>query len=212
MKFLKKFFAIPELYCVLILLLSIAAVLACRVTVKNVVLQRGNTEENVSLPIIQKMDAGELFQVDLDIAGNVSYDLRIVPDDCTESIIVNGQQLNLAGIHGLCDFSKGFILPDSLTAPHRVGDKTHYIFYLKNNGGDAGLNIFVLQSSAISIAMNVVTIFSFALLCLVLARRFKFGWGLAFVIFAAVLFRAVFFANVPYTTYSNDVDGLWVYQ
>ena len=207
MKFLKKIFAIPELYCVLFLVLSIAAVLECRVSVKNVVLQRGNSEENVSLPIIQRMNEGEYFQGDLDIAGNLPYDLKIIPDDCVESIIVNGQQLELKGIQGLCDFSKGFILPDGLTAPHRVGDKTHYIFYLKNNGGDAGLNIFVLQSSVVSMALNVVTIFFFALLCLVLARRLKFGWGLAFLIFAAVLFRAVFFANIPYTTYSNDVDG-----
>lgn len=207
MKFLKKIATLPELYCVILLLVTLMVGLAFRVTVENVSLAKSGSEEKVSLPISQKMNEGERFQVELDISGKVSYDLKVIPDDCAESIMVNGEAIDLRDIHGRCDFAKGFILPDSVLSAHRVGDHTHYIFSLKNNGGNAGLNIFVLQSSVLSVALNALTVFWLALLCLMLARRLKFGWGLAFLIFVAVLFRAVFFANVPYTTYSNDVDG-----
>ena len=207
MKFLKKIVALPELYCILLFIVTLVVGLAYRVSVENVSLTRNGSQENVSLPITQKMDEGELFQVELDINGKVSYDLKVIPDDCAESIMVNGESIDLRSFRGRCDFSKGFVLPDSVLSPHRVGERTHYIFFLKNNGGNAGLNVFVLQSSVLSVALNALSIFWLALFCLMLARRLKFGWGLAFLIFAAVFFRAVFFANIPYTTYSNDVDG-----
>ena len=189
------------------MVVSVAAGLACRVTVENVTLSRANSEEKVSLPITQKMLQNERFRVEMDIVGTLAYDLKVIPDDCAESIVVNGQILDLAGVHGLCDFSKGFVLQDSLLVPNRVGDRTHYIFNLKNNGGDAGLNIFVLQSSMLTRALNALAMIAFAFLALMLARRLGFGWKLSSLVFLAVLLRVAFFANIPYTTFSNDVDG-----
>ena len=203
----KKLFALPELYCVLFLLVMVGLGMLCRVTVENVTLIKDGTQELVSMPITQRMGDGVYFQVDFDVSGKVAYDLKVIPDDCAESIVVNGNELSLNRVHGLCDFSKGFVLADSLLAPHRVGGRTHYSFYLKNNGGNAGLNVFVLQSSALSAILNALSVLSLGLLCLLLARRLNLGGGLAFLILVAVVFRAVFFANIPYTSYSNDVDG-----
>ena len=209
MKKFLKIFRQPELYIVVLLVACILAGLLLRVKVENVVLQRGESVEEVSLPITKKMRSGEFFQVELDIKNpyRSSYDMRVVPDDCAESIVVNGKALEMEHIQNRCDFSKGFLLEDSVLAPNRVGDKTHYSFFLKNNGGDAGLNLFIYQTSFLTKASNFAAVVLFALLCLLLARRFKLRGGLLLLFFVGVVFRTVFFANVPYTTYSNDVDG-----
>lgn len=209
MKKFLKIFRLPEFYIVALLAACVVVNVSMRVTVKNVVLiEKGNIEKT-SIPVTKKMREGEYFQVDLDIENpyGVSYDLKVVPDDCAEDIVVNGQQVNVRNLPGRCDFSKGFLLSDSLLSNYRVGGKTHYSFSLRNNGGNAGLNLFVYQVSAASKVVNVLAIGLFALLCLVIARRFKFGWGIALLILFGVVFRTTFYANVPYTTYSNDVDG-----
>ena len=207
MKYVKKFFALPELYCVLVLLAAIAAGVYTRVSVENVTLTRGDTSEAVSMPVAQKMGDGEYFQVDFDVAGNGPYDLQVVPDDCAESVTINGNLIRLGNYRGNCDYSKGFALPDSLTAPHRIGKKTHYKFFLKNSGGNAGLNVVIGQKSVLADFAKAGALIAFALLALMVARRLKFGWRLAFLVFIAVLFRATFFANVAYTNYAHDVDA-----
>ncbi|WP_290735329.1 MULTISPECIES: glycosyltransferase family 39 protein [unclassified Fibrobacter] len=209
MKRVVAFFKLPELYCALLLVACVVTGVAMRVSIDNVVLTRDGDPEKVSFPVAQKMADGELFQVELDIHNpfNASYDLRVVPDDCAESIVVNGEEVDVSGFHDRCNFSKGFLLKDSVLAPHRVGDKAHFAFSLKNNGGDAGLNLFVYQSSAAATASNVGAVLFFAVLCLLIGRRLGLRGGLLFVFFLGVAIRTVFFANVPYTTYSNDVDG-----
>lgn len=204
---IKKFLKLPELYCVLVAILSIVGILYFRVTVENVVLIKGDTQENLSLPVSQKMERGDLFQIELDVSGNSSYDLKVIPDDCADAIIVNGESLNLNEFHGRCDFNKGFVLSDSLLAAHRIGNRTHYTFYLRNNGGNAGLNVFVLQTSGNLRFLHVLAVIAFALLCFFVALRLKLGPGIALVIFLTVLLRTFFFINISYTTYSNDVDG-----
>lgn len=207
MKFVKKFFALPELYCLLILIATVVVGLACRVTVENVTLFRGGVEEKISFPLLQKMGDGEHFQVDLDVIGGSPYGLKVIPDDCVENIVVGESSLNLNGISSLCDFGRGFVLPESLIAQNHDGAKAHYTFFLKNNGGPGGLNVFVLQSSLLSTIMKVLAILSFAVLCLLFARRLGFGWGLAFIVLLGVLIRTAFFSNIPYTSFANDVDG-----
>ena len=209
MKKLLGIFRLPELYCALLLAASLVVGFALRVSVENVVLRQGASMEKVSLPVTKKMRDGEVFQVELDIKNvyRTPYDLRVVPDDCAEGIVINGQNLEIRSEPGRCNFTKGFLLDDSVTSPHRVGDRTHYTFYLKNNGGNAGLNVFIYQTSFLTLVANVGAVVFFALLCMFVARRFKLRGGILFLFLLGVLLRTVFFANVPYTTYSNDVDG-----
>ena len=209
MKRIIVFFKLPELYCAILLVACVVAGLAMRVTIDNAVLIRDNSSEEVSFPVAKKMNEGELFQMELDIHDpfHIAYDLRVVPDDCVERVFENGSEIKVSKIHDRCNFSKGFVLADSVLAPHRVGDKTHFIFYLKNNGGDAGLNLFIYQKSLSSAVANVGAVVFFALLCMLLARRLKLRGALLFLFFIGIILRTVFFANIPYTTYSNDVDG-----
>ena len=209
MKRIIGFFKLPELYCAILLAACIVAGLAMRVTIDNVVLIRDGEPEKVTFPVAKKMNDGEMFRIELDINDpfHIAFDLRVVPDDCAENILINDKVVDISDIHDRCNFSKGFVLGDSVLAPYRDGDKTHFMFRLKNNGGDAGLNLFIYQKSPSAAAANVGAVVFFALLCMLVARRLKLRGGLLLLFFLGIVVRTVFFANIPYTTYSNDVDG-----
>lgn len=209
MKRFFKIFKLPEFYIAVLLLACIAFILLMRVTVENVVFHNKNLVEETSLPILKQLPENSYFRVELDILNPYAenYDLKVIPDDCAENMVINGESLDLSKINGRCDYSKGFILPDSILAPYKVGEKTHYSFTLKNHGGNAGLNLFLIQKSARIKIANCFAIFFFVLLSAMIARRLKFGTGLLFIVFIGVLLRTIFFANIPYTTYSQDVDG-----
>ena len=184
-----KIFRKPEIYCVLVLILSLWGMLEFFPKIENVRLVRDTATQESSFPLLMKMEKGERFSVEFDVKSRLSnYDLNIIPDDCAEIVIVNGSMVDLNHIQGNCNFAKGFVLRDSVTAPYKVGDKTHYSFYLINNGGDAGLNVLVKQASFLPVVLYVLIVLSLASLCLLLARRLGLGWGLAIVIFALSYF------------------------
>ena len=209
MKRLVRIFKIPEFYCALLLVICIAGGLVMRVNVENATLERSGLSEPVAFPVAQPMAHGELFKVDLDLVGtfDVPYDLQVVPDDCAQKMKINGERLNLDGVEGLCDFTKGFVVKGETLSPYKKGGSNHYTFYMRNNGGNAGLNIFVHQTSPLVFAANVGAILFLSLLCFLIALRLKLRWKIALLIFLGVVLRVVFFENVSYTTYTHDVGG-----
>lgn len=197
-----------EYVCILVFLLSLGGILGVYPRIENVQLSQDSLLQTESLPLSKKMRDGEEFSVEFDIKSSFAkYDLNVVPDDCAERISINDFVLDLNQFQGHCDFSKGFNLVDSAIAPYRGDNNTHYKFFLKNNGGLAGLNVFVSQKSSLFFFLNALVCLSMSLFCLLLARRLKMGRLLLWVVFCAVLIRIVFLINVPYMTFSQDVDG-----
>ena len=204
MKMLMK----PEWLCILVLFLSLWGTLSFHPRIENVRLFQGMDAQEGSLPVLKKMEKGERFSVEFDIESKLeNYNLAIIPDDCAEEVVINGHTIDLRNFADNCNFSKGFVLRDSLIALYRVGNRTHYSFSMRNKGGDAGLNAHVVQTSPLSISMGVLAILSLSLLCFFIAWRIGFGWVPAVIIFLAVVIRAVFLMNIPYTNFSYDVDG-----
>lgn len=198
----------PEYLCVLVLLFSLFGALVAHPQIENVRLYQGLDPQESSLPVLKKMEKGERFRVEFDVESKFeNYALTIVPDDCAEEVIVNGNAIDLRRFEDNCNFSKGFVLRDSLLALYRVGNRTHYSFSLRNEGGDAGLNVHVSLTSLLYASMGVLAVLSLGLLCFFIARRFGFGWSPAIIIFLAVVVRAIFFINVPYTNFAYDIDG-----
>lgn len=198
----------PECLCVLVLFFSLWGALAFHPQIENVRLFQGMDEQEGSLPVLKKMEKGERFRVEFDVESrSESYDLAIIPDDCAEEVVINGHVVDLRGFVDRCNFSKGFVLSDSLISLYRVGSRTHYSFSLMNEGGDAGLNARVSQTSPLRVSMGVLAVLSLGLLCFFVARRFGFGWVPAVIILLAVVIRAVFLMNVSYTNFTYDVDG-----
>lgn len=204
MKMLMK----PEWLCILVLFLSLWGTLSFHPRIENVRLFQGMDAQEGSLPVLKKMEKGERFSVEFDVESRFeNYDLAIIPDDCAEEVVINGHVVDLRHFKDNCNFSRGFVLRDSLLALYRVGNRTHYAFSMRNEGGDAGLNAQVSQTSPLRVSIGLLAVLSLGLLCFFVARRFGFGWGIAVIVFLAVVIRAVFLMNVPYTNFAYDVDG-----
>ena len=122
---MKHLFKLLELYCVIGILICFGILHYGQVRVENIVLHRGLTESHITLPLSQNMGVDERFSVSFVVSNplNSLYDLNIIPDDCGESIVVNGVAISLMDYADRCNFGKGFWLNDSITSPHRVGNK-----------------------------------------------------------------------------------------
>ena len=198
----------PEWLCVLVLFFSLWGTLSFHPRIENVRLFQGMDAQEGSLPVLKKMEKGERFSVEFDVESRFeNYDLAIIPDDCADEVVINGHVVDLRRFKDNCNFSRGFVLRDSLLALYRVGNRTHYAFSMRNEGGDAGLNAQVSQTSPLRVSIGLLAVLSLGLLCFFIARRFGFGWGIAVIVFLAVVIRAVFLMNVPYTNFAYDVDG-----
>lgn len=209
MEYMKKFFRLPELYVVLLLAACLVVGLMFRITIENVTLYQDDARENLSLPILKDMDDGMLFQVELDVVGahGRAYDLKVIPDDCVSKVEVDGHSVDLDSFPGHCDYTRGFVLKDSVIALYRMGGPTHFVFHMRNKGGPGGLNVFVERPPFLVRSMNVAAVILFAFLCMLVARRLGLGWEIATIVLMGALLRGVFFVNIPYTMFTYDVDG-----
>ncbi|MBR4559108.1 MAG: glycosyltransferase family 39 protein [Fibrobacter sp.] len=197
----------------------IIGILAClyflsygRVHIEDVILHRGFSEKQIKLPISQNMGIGERFSVSFVVSNplNLPYDLNIIPDDCAESIVINGFHFSLNDYPDKCNFGKGFWLKDSVTALHRVGNRTHYEIFLMNNGGIAGINIFPKDSFFIS-SLEIIIAFLIGLILASVARRFRWNTFLLLCIIFGTFLRFAMFYAMPYTQFAYDVEGHLAY-
>lgn len=210
---MKIIFKSVEFYCVIGILICFAIFNYGQVRIEEVALFRSDSKEMTQLPILQKMNDGERFRVSFAIANplNVPYDLNIIPDDCAESIVINGNEISLSDYSEKCNFQKGFWLTDSILSPNRVGDRTVYSVDLKNKGGNAGINVFSkVHSCLLSLMKIMIAVFS-GLITVSLARRFKWNAFLLLFVFLGVLLRFAMFYALPYTRFTQDVDGHLAY-
>lgn len=204
-----KYIKTPEFITVICFFTFLSLGLLSRVSVENVKFICNGLTERVSLPLSRDIELHVPFEMEFDVLSplNLSYDIYVIPDDCAESISIEGFLLDLSGNRNHCDFSRGFNIPDSLLSPHRHRGKTHYSMTLKNKGGPGGAMFFVKMTSVIGHVINYLTITSLALFFAFLAHRLRFGKTLIVLLFMGVIFRSLFFIAVPYKKFSMDVDG-----
>ena len=206
---IKKLLKTPELYCAILLLVGITLVLAAQVKVRNAVLTHGSDQREISLPISEPFEEGALFRVSFDVEQNldVPFEMKVIPDDCAQFVTINKKRIPLHNIPGRCDYSKGFVLSEKIISEHREGTTTHFEFEIRNGGGPAGLTVFPKESSLLYDVLKYATMVLIALFCMLLARRLGMSRTLCLLVLLGVFIRSLFFAGIPYTTYSNDVDG-----
>ncbi len=212
MNALKRFLKTLEFRCFVGILACFAFLQYGQIRVENVVLYQGETAEKTSLPISRKMNQGENFRVSFDISNplNLHYDLNIVPDDCAESLTINGTDIPLHDFPDKCNYNKGFVLADSVTAPHRVGPRTTYELTLKNGGGPGGINVFP-KGTGFTDALEIVIAILVGLALASLCKRRKWHSFLLFCIVFGVFLRFAMFSALPYTQFANDVEGHLAY-
>ena len=207
MKKLRKLIRIPELYLGMLLVVFGLLAASDNVVGKNITITKGGETRQTAFPIMEKMAKGENFLVAFDVrAADGDYDLHIIPDDCVRQIVVNGVEVPLGGIDGLCNYSNGFFLR------HERFDGTgrdHFELDLRNTGGPGGLNVeishpLVSSNSAYSVIFWVV----FCGLCFCILRRLRIPAVPLVILICGIALRIAFTESLPSPSkFGHDVDG-----
>ncbi len=203
-------FRSPETYCLLLLILGIFLFFFSRLVVENVGYRSLRDERPATFPIAEEFRDGERFEVFFDVRSKFgsSFGLKVIPDDCAESVKINGGKVSLFHVPGRCDFSNGFVLPADSIAKYADGKNVHFEFLVRNNGGVGGLNVKpMMLSSAVGVFSYILMLVSFTAFFAFLFRRFHVGILPGVILTAGVLLRALMFSSLSHSQYAYDVGG-----
>lgn len=168
----RKVIRAPELYCALLMLVGVFCSQACLPKVENAVLSQNGVQREISLPLVEKLGDGAVFEISFDIVQKFEtpFEMKVVPDDCAEFVMINGQKEMLDNVSGRCNYSKGFVLSDSTISKYRNGVVNHFVFRIRNGGGNAGISISPEETSTIRRVLRYSVLGLLIMLCLLLGR------------------------------------------
>lgn len=165
------------------------------------------TQKDFSMPLrLSSVDQGDyVVQFMLHLPAVHPHLFRIIPDDCLDSLEVNGQQIT-NGLP-LCDFTNGavFDLSDRLH-----GGQNSVVARVRNNGGDVQ---FVMQTSWRDLLLLVPSILIPVIITLyavyVFMRRKSAPWvnALTVLFLLACFVRVFYMLSTPYWVRGHDTDG-----
>ncbi|MDR2583640.1 MAG: hypothetical protein LBC75_09190 [Fibromonadaceae bacterium] len=103
---------------------------------------RDGKTENIELPYSVDMANGEEFIVsyNLLVKNKKTVEYKVIPDDCIQEIWINGENIPLEGIQGLCDYIRGV---DFDFSEYIKEGLNHFKFRIKNNGSPGGFRVEV---------------------------------------------------------------------
>jgi len=195
MKIIKKILREPLFYLVSLLevVFFMLININTNIEISDVKLKRGDKTQNITLPYLTNMEYNEVFFASFNLSVNSkSVKLNIIPDDCIQEILVNGEQFSLDGIKGLCNDRKGVNLDFSKYV--QDGLNSFEIRIINSGGGPAGINVEILSNfGKLSLMHYIFVLLVFVLLFFVLRKL-----NLDFVEFCQSIFKLVLlFASVP---------------
>ena len=160
------------MYCALLMLIGVFCSQAGQPKIENVVLTQDRSQREISLPLVESLGDGAIFEVSFDVVQKIErpFEMRVVPDDCAEFVLINGQKEILDNVDGRCNYSRGFVLSDSIISKHQNGSINHFEFRIRNGGGNAGIKISLEETSVVSGILRYSFLGLLIMLCLLLGR------------------------------------------
>jgi hypothetical protein len=129
--------------------------------------------------------------------------IRIYPDDCLESLQINGHPVSLAPYSkSVCDFPNGFVINLENELPVGSSVLEAVVF---NRGGPAALRIAGVRHWHGASWNILAVVAALSLLLVAVLRAQSFDWGVTAVILAAWLLRLLYFSVTPPQTRTYDV-------
>ena len=190
------------LFSSLVLLLSFFALQQLPLKISNVSVDKYQTE----LPhyVNGKLDEIYHFEADLEHKIFSSAYVKIIPDDCVESISINGINIPISEIKGRCDWIDGFKID---VEPYLVNSTNTISLDIKNRDGRAGLNILPIHDYKSLSYMILVSIMFIALMILVIdiLLHLKFSWELIVLLLMGLFLRIVYLSYTNYDERTFDV-------
>ncbi|MDR0516065.1 MAG: hypothetical protein LBH25_03375 [Fibromonadaceae bacterium] len=205
MKIFKKplFYLLPLLAAVYSTIM-----ISSRMEIMNVKITRNNKTENITLPYATDMAKDEVFFVSFSllVKENKSVKLNIIPDDCLQEVLINGEQFSLEGIKGLCDYSGGAYLDFSKYV--REGLNNFEIRIINSGGGKGGLHINQYYNGLKDVSL-IQYIFAFLLLlsAILILAKLKFNLIAISIIVLGITVRLILYTYTAPTQNTYDIWG-----
>jgi len=184
---LKKFLHEPLFYLPPLLAILYLIFIPAKMEFSDIKITRDGKTENVELPYSADMADNEEFIIsyDLLVRNKKIVEYKVIPDDCIMKILINGKNVPLDGIQGLCDYIGGVNLDFSEYVKEGLN---HFEFHIKNTAWSGGFRLEVpLYNEFRPLSLTYHIFFLFFLLFILLAlKKMEVKFSLE-TIFACVL-------------------------
>jgi hypothetical protein len=204
-----KIFKKPLLYLLPLLAAAYSAIMiSSRMEIINVKITRNNKTENITLPYAVDMAKDEVFSVSfsLSVKENESVKLNIIPDDCLQEVLINGEQFPLEGIKGLCDYSSGAYLDFSKYV--REGLNSFELRIINSGGGKGGLHINQYYNGFKDVSLiQYIFVLLLLLSAILILKKLKFNIIAISIIILGITVRLILYTYTGPTQNTYDIWG-----
>jgi len=204
---MKKILREPLFYLLPLLAALYLVAIPARTEISDIKITRNNKTENIKLPYSVDMAFSEIFIIsyNLSVEDKRTAKFNVIPDDCIQEILINGEIFPLDGISGLCDFSSGAYIDFS---SHVKEGLNHFEFRIINNGGPGGLRVEIPYNGFKSLSLiHYVFALFFLLYTALLLKKFRFKFIATSIILLGIAVRLVLYIYTGPTEYSYDTGG-----
>jgi hypothetical protein len=203
----KRVLCEPLLYLLPLLAGLYLAIIPTHQEMSDIKVTRNNNTENIKLPYSIDTEKGEIlyFSFNLSIKNKKSAKYNVIPDNCIQKILINGEKFSLDGIKGLCDYSNGAHFDFSEYVQEGLNN---FEFQIINEGGPGGLRVERSYNGFRSLSLMH---YAFALFFLcsttLILRKFKFKFIAISIILLGITMRFIVYTYTGPMQYSYDTGG-----
>ncbi len=209
---MKRIFRAPELYLFFVLVCCVLTAIFSNPKVSDAEFSFEGAVSSVELPLSQRIPPHRAFGVSMNVDRGIfsKFSMRIIPDDCLESLSVGGENVRIDTLPGRCDYSKGVELSPEML-PEMAPGKIPVQMRLRNHGGPGGVSVEVVPAGFAWRLFQILFTLDFLLLVAAILRRFHMPGGCILLVLFSTLLHIGYALETPYTARAYDVDGHMAY-
>jgi len=188
---IKKILSEPLFYLLPLLVAGYFIIIPAKMEISDIIITRNGKTENIKLPYSIDMERGETFFIsyNLLIKDKKTAKFNIIPDDCIQEILINGEKFPLDSIGGLCDYLKGVYFDFSKYVQEGLN---HFEFRVTNSGGPGGLQIETPYNGFKGTSLiHFIFVLLFLFYIGLILRKFKFKFRVISIILLGIIVRLI---------------------
>ncbi|MDR0516066.1 MAG: glycosyltransferase family 39 protein [Fibromonadaceae bacterium] len=206
MKIIKKILYEPLLYLLLLLIAAyLAIMISSHIEILDAKITRNGITESIILPYATDMARDEVFFVsfNLSVKSNKSVKLNIIPDDCLQELLINGEKFPLDKIKGLCDYTRGAYFDFSKYVQEGLN---HFEFRIINTDGSGGMRVEMPYNGLKQFSfLHYIFVLLFLFSTVLILRKFKFKLIAILIILLGITIRLIVYTYMSPLSSPYDV-------
>ncbi|MCL1955700.1 MAG: hypothetical protein FWF63_00125 [Fibromonadales bacterium] len=189
------YFRDPLFYSLPLLAVLYFIAIPAKIEFSDIKVTRGDNTEDIKLPYSVDMADGEEFIIsyDLSVKNKKTVEYKVIPDNCIREIWINGENVPLDGIQGLCDYTMGVNLDFSEYIEKGLN---HFEFHLQNDSGPGGFRVEISYNAfkSLSLIQHIFVLCFMFFIVLALKKLHNLKLNLETIFVCALIFPFVVYA------------------